>query len=256
MKKDLIFSFIGGIAIGVAVTYAVMRRFGDSIKRDETDIPIGSDQPILRDKPSFESPETIDTHKVEYDGIVTKPSLEEVSKKYLNTDFDKHMADQEHPEEDNPEEDEEDDFENEEGENDLILNVEAEELYHGGGYGTYIKEVPARSKGDLIYLVPQEHAGEIYLLDELIYYEGDDVLSDLTDTPVNDPLSVIGDSLRYFGQYGADPGKLFVRNVRLGVEYEVTLDSGRFADHLYGVDTMEETTPIPKRKSKTFKQEE
>lgn len=240
MTRDTVFVFVGGIMIGAAGTAALMRKLGyirptpeqqealyameEEFEGENADSDISS----LRDNPSFTLPEEINTVKVRYDAREeAKPSLDEMVSRYETEAVD--------------EDDEADEAE------DYPQPIDPPDVDE---YGHVILQLPARRKDDLIYLVPQEHAGEIYVLDELVYYEGDDVLADMTDAPVDDPLTVIGDSLGYFGQYGADADKLFVRNCRIGIEYEVTRIAGRYADHLYGLDVEEDApTKTPIRKS-------
>lgn len=230
MTRDTIFAFIGGTIVGASGAVAVMKKIGycklsdaeadvlyKTASEDDGNAEKLKDSEVapIRDKPSYEIREKVDTSKTAYYSIAEKPSLDEMMKQAsLNPQEEDKL----------PEDDEAED----------IPEPVDEDL----DYGHIIQQLPARRKDDLIFLIHQDYAGECYLLEDLIYYQKDDVLADVTDVPVDDPLTVIGDSLGYFGKY-ADDGKLFVRNCTMGIEYEVTLVDGRYADKLYGVDTSE-----------------
>lgn len=267
MKRDVIFAFIGGIVVGASAAVTYMKRSGytklsghdrdvlcaaessDKKTSLETENETEKLAPTLRDVPSFEISKKLDTHKVRYDGVINKPSLDEVSKKYQDSSYDRHMSEREHPEEDGIDDNDEfDETEDPDYEGPIYGDESVEEREMADAmpyedddidYSHTIMRLQGRRKNDLIYLVPQDHAGEIFPLEDLNYYAKDDVLCDITDAPVDDPMSVIGDSLGYFGQYGADSDKLFVRNCTIGFEYEVTLIDGRYAEHLYGISSEE-----------------
>lgn len=252
MTKDTIFAFIGGTVIGASGAVAVMKKMGYikpeqnpngsisyKVEMTEKDIempPTDQDGEPLRDKPSYETPEKIDTSKTLYNSISEKPSLDEMVKR-VSLDASEEGF-------------EEDDLDDPEKEEDAPEPID-EDL----DYGHVVMQLPARRKDDLIFLVHQDYAGECYLLEDLIYYAKDDVLADVTDAPVDDPMTVIGDSLGYFGVY-ADEGKLFVRNCTMGIEYEVTWNEGRYSDKLYGINTSEIEEPKKQVKTKMRKERE
>lgn len=273
MTRDMIFAFIGGTVVGAAGCYGVMTKLGyirlspeeltsnDSVRAQ--DDPKGSlildhestETVMFEDKTSYEQNRSVDTMKVRYDTLEEKPDLDEMAKKYtgekgsdgddpgINEDEEaiKNWTSEEYEEEDNDDPDP-----------DLadVIHTDEEDIE----YGHVVTQLPARRKDQLIFLVHEDYAGECYLLEDLIYYETDDVLADVTDAPVDDQLGVIGDSLGYFGKYSEDPDKLFVRNCSMGIEYEITREHRRYADKLYGVDSSE-VNEEPKKGVRKMKKE-
>lgn len=244
MTRDMIFAFLSGVVIGSAGTVAVMKKLGyivsmnESIENGETMTDEGEASPMTGDKVSFEQPHSLDTYKIRYDSLEEKPDLDDMAR---NLESEETEVDEE-----GEYEDEEDDM------SDVIPTDEYDPIEHGH----VIKQLPARRKDQLIFLIRQEYAGEVYYLEDLAYYELDDVLADVTDAPVDDQLGVIGDSLEYFGQYGADEDKLFVRNCTLGIEYEITKVNSRYADKIYGVDTSKLEKEEPKKQVKKEREED
>lgn len=255
-RSNIIFAFIGGVMVGAAATVGYLKHSG-KLARNDGDIDGNSsdgagsisdsetaevDPAVKRDKPSFEQPKKMDTHRTDYARIEEKPDLDEMAKKYESEN------DMENTEE-----------EEDEGEADpepWMSDIDLPDDYQDPedqDYGHVIKQIQGKRKNDLIFLIPQEYAGEIYLLEDLNYYAKDDILCDLTDAPVDDPMHVVGDCLEYFGQYGFDEDKVFVRNCTLGIEYEITLINGKYADHLYGVtpeDYEEKPKPLVRKMRK------
>lgn len=250
MNRDMIFAFIGGAIVGASGAVAVLNRMGYvKLTEEQKDIllnepgsmflngmrdglnSVKEDPDILQsDKVSYTQPSKIDPYKVRYDTLEDKPDLDEMVKKY----------------------EEEEEYEDEENDGDPypdladVIQTSEEDI----DYGHTITQLPARRKDQLIFLVHQDYAGECYLLEDLIYYEKDDILTDVTDAPVDDVLGVIGDSLGYFGKYSEDSDKLFVRNCTMGLEYEVTRVHTHYAEKLYGIDSGEEVLKTKKIKRK------
>lgn len=70
---------------------------------------------------------------------------------------------------------------------------------------------------------------------QLTYYEGDDVLSDTNDTPVDDQDAMVGlGNLSKFGHGSGDPNVVYIRNHELQLEIEVTHSDGKFAEEVHG----------------------
>lgn len=263
--KNMIFAFLAGTAIGALATVGVMRKIAkndpETIERivmigggaaennpDEGEGGNEFNADLHQDKPSYTMPETLDTRKVRYDGIVTKPDIEEMAKKYENTDAEKEAAERESPEEDD------EDFEEEIAES-LMTHVGRMEIEETDGYGHVIGPLQSSHRDDLIYLVPEEYTGEIYPVEDLFYYEEDDVLCDVTDAPIDNVESLIGDALDLFGEGSSDPNKVYVRNCSKGFEYEVTRMEGTFGAHIYGIDSEKFATP-GKQSTKRKKEED
>lgn len=259
--RNMIFSFLGGAAVGVLATLAILKKTGKLNEKTAKDLGFAGDfdgdavfserdaDPAMADKPSFTPPKSLDTAKVQYNGITTKPDLSEIAKKYTLTEAE--MAEREHPKEDPPEEevyeeeeeDEETAFENEIGEALMDHGGDPAE-YETDGFGHVLFQLNSKRKGSTIYLVHLEHAGEIYPLEDLIYYAGDDVLCDVMDAPIDDVDRVVGDALTYFGMdgdgaCGEGPDKLYVRNCTNGFEYEITRKDEYYGAHIYGASNEE-----------------
>jgi hypothetical protein len=84
----------------------------------------------------------------------------------------------------------------------------------------------------------------------IVFYSGDGVLADESDTPIENVDAVIGkDNLERFGVGSDDPRIVFVRNDRLGADYEVLYHETKYAEVVLGEapDTFEK---IPKRNLK------
>lgn len=260
-RTNLIWAFLGGVAVGAFGAIGVMKKLGYSKpiaedkpfteKEDDQLTTISSTKKIAsldetaatKDVPSFTLPEKIDTQRVRYH-MPEKPDLEEVSAKYGDPAFDQHMAEREHPEDDEPDEEE-------------VLQQEIAEalMDHPGqmedgdrsidtdGYGHVLKQLTCEKKDMEIYLVHVDYAGEIYPLEDLRYFEKDDVLCDILDTPVDDVDRTVGSALEHFGECGSGPNSVIVRNISTGFEYEITRETGSFAAYLYGVTDEESELP-------------
>ena len=80
------------------------------------------------------------------------------------------------------------------------------------------------------YVISPYDYGEAddYETESLIYY-ADGVLTDDDNNPIEDVEGTVGkDALNHFGEYEDD--SVFVRNERLKIDYEILLDSSKFAD--------------------------
>lgn len=100
----------------------------------------------------------------------------------------------------------------------------------------YEVEQSQRSK-DKPYIISQAE----YLVDEmdyrqetLTYYRGDDILADMTDTPLFNYKETTGELK--FGHGSNDPNVVFVRNDKLEMEWEILLHSGRFEVEVLGYE--------------------
>lgn len=101
----------------------------------------------------------------------------------------------------------------------------------------YKSELQNRSE-DVPYVIHRdEFFGEETPFEQiqLTYYEGDDVLSDSHDTPVDDQDAMVGlGNLSRFGHGSGDPNVVYIRNHELGLEIEVTHSDGKFAEEVHG----------------------
>lgn len=244
--------FVAGVAVGAMGAVGVMKRLGyskpgeerpdeqEGDRRDRGSEPADVELPE-EDKPSFVKPNSMNTSKVKYH-IPSKPDLEELAKKYQDESFTEHLAENEHPEDDPPEEDEDPlEAEMADAMQDHPGQYEDDEM-ETDGFGHVIMQLPSKRPDDLIFLVKEDWSGEIYPIEDLRWFEGDDVVVDITDTPVDDVDHVIGSALEHFGECGS-PDIVCVRNATIGFEYEVTRVGGSFGAYIYGVDDDEATLP-------------
>jgi hypothetical protein len=70
---------------------------------------------------------------------------------------------------------------------------------------------------------------------DLTYFEGDDTLADDQDKPITDVEGTVGaDNLTKFGQGCKEPDIVYIRNERLGVDFEVTKSEGKYTREVLG----------------------
>jgi hypothetical protein len=71
----------------------------------------------------------------------------------------------------------------------------------------------------------------------LTYYDGDDVLADVNDKPIDDLDRTVGvQNMLRFGHGSGDPNVVHIRNARLELDIEVTYSNGKFAKEVLGFD--------------------
>lgn len=68
----------------------------------------------------------------------------------------------------------------------------------------------------------------------LTYFDGDDVLVDSEEKPVDDELRLIGDGNLRFGYGSGDHNVVYIRNETLQLEFEVLKSSGNYAEEVLG----------------------
>lgn len=260
-KTNLLCAFLGGVAVGAFGAFGIMKKLGYSkpVEKDDISEEPADNSPQIesatkksspldetattKDVPSFTLPEKIDTQRVRYH-MPEKPELEEVSAKYGDPAFDKHMAEREHPEDDEPDEEEALQQEIAEALMDHPGQMEdGDRSIETDGYGHVLMQLACSKKDMEIYLVHVDYAGEVYPLEDLRYFEKDDVLCDILDTPVDDVDRTVGSALEHFGECGSGPNSVIVRNISTGFEYEITRETGSFAAYLYGVTDEESELP-------------
>jgi hypothetical protein len=105
---------------------------------------------------------------------------------------------------------------------------------------SYEEELKARAANPGVpYVISRDEFGEDepgYVQEHLTYFEGDDVLADSHDTPVDDMDAMIclGNLLK-FGHGSGDPSVVFVRNDDLQLDIEICHSSGKFSEIVHGV---------------------
>ena len=83
----------------------------------------------------------------------------------------------------------------------------------------------------------------------LTYYEGDDILADSHDTPVDDQDAMVGlGALSRFGHGSGDPNVVYVRNHELELEIEIIHSDGKFKKEVHGIDDDDELQHSNKRR--------
>jgi hypothetical protein len=71
----------------------------------------------------------------------------------------------------------------------------------------------------------------------LTYYDGDGVLADEQDQPIDDADRVVGnENMLRFGHGSGDPNIVYIRNNRLELDFEVVHSDGKFAKEVLGYD--------------------
>lgn len=101
----------------------------------------------------------------------------------------------------------------------------------------YNREIQNRTP-ELPYVISHEEfvAGEEgHDREVLTYYVDDDVAVDTREVPVPDNDQVIGDdNLKRFGHGSHDPNIVYVRNEKLGLDFEIVRHSGSFTNQAAG----------------------
>lgn len=85
----------------------------------------------------------------------------------------------------------------------------------------------AYEKAERPYIITPNEFGEFedYTVVSLTYYEGNGVLADDLDEPIEDISGTVGtDAVNHFGEYEED--SVFVRNDRRKTDYEINRDYG------------------------------
>jgi len=87
----------------------------------------------------------------------------------------------------------------------------------------------------------------------LTYWSGDDVLAEShgtgTESHIPDPDSIVGvENLDKFGYGSDDPNMVYVRNLRLGMDYEIVLQQGSYSKIVLGFDDSLEHADRPRNR--------
>ena len=78
----------------------------------------------------------------------------------------------------------------------------------------------------------EEHENEKITI---TYYEGDDTLVDEKEEIIPDVSSIIGyEALNNFGRGSEDPDVVYVRNDKMGIDYEVVRNQGNYKEVILG----------------------
>lgn len=92
-----------------------------------------------------------------------------------------------------------------------------------------------REAGARVFVIHQDEFGDTDNPETtLSYYEGDDVLCDENDRPIEDQHKLVGDCLDRFGQGSGDRNVVYIRNLDLEIDLEVTKSSKTYAEEVHG----------------------
>lgn len=86
--------------------------------------------------------------------------------------------------------------------------------------------------------------------ESVMYYEGDETVAGEDDGIMPTPESFLGDdALINFGKGSDDPDVVYVRNNKIGVDYEITRVKGTYQELVMGIKPEEEKKPKRKRRT-------
>lgn len=75
---------------------------------------------------------------------------------------------------------------------------------------------------------------------DITYFEGDDTLVDDREIIIPDiEGTVTREAIQRFGQYSGDPSVVYVRNSKLGLDFEITKNEGSYSEIIAGVSFRE-----------------
>lgn len=98
----------------------------------------------------------------------------------------------------------------------------------------YDAELPLRSV-DTPYVISHDEfmQGEKeYVQSSLRWFDGDDILTDDKNVPIDEVDMVVGECVHKFGHGSKDPRIVYVRNERMEVDFEVVKDDGTYAEYV------------------------
>lgn len=94
-----------------------------------------------------------------------------------------------------------------------------------------------------------DEKGRVYDKMNLVWFEGDGVLSDESETMVDNADEIVGlDNMNRFGE-GEDSMILHIRNEKAGTDYEVAKDERSFSHVVFGI-TEAELEDTPRKRAK------
>lgn len=105
---------------------------------------------------------------------------------------------------------------------------------------------------DIPYVIHKDefYADEMgYGQTTLTYYEGDDILVDEKEIPIHNHSGVVGEALM-FGHGSGDKNVVYIRNERLGGDYEILRDTSSYEVEVLGLTVEKEHASQDLRHSK------
>lgn len=217
-NTKIILSFIGGAAVGSLICFALLKEKYENLANEEIEHMNNYYEEELKNVREVveEIKESEEQEKRTYVDYVKKYSPDEIVKdKYYDMPY-PDVIDEDYHEDDSPPEDP--------PENDLLY----EEPF-----------VISREDFDDTYA----HFDKI----TITYYEQDDVLADSQDEVIPDIESVVGyEALCRFGDMSDDDNIVYVRNGRLGSDYEIILAQESYTESVLGI--VHDKPLIPRRR--------
>lgn len=129
-----------------------------------------------------------------------------------------------------------------------VFDEEVESPDHDGW--DYAAEL-ARRSGKEPYIISKEEYFEgekEYEQIALTYYEGDDVLTDDSDSVISDTNTTVGDdNLAKFGHGSDDKNIVYVRNDKSQIDFEIARHTGTYTKDVLGFDATDELEHSHKR---------
>lgn len=215
--------FVGGVIIGVSVGFLIAKKRLEAKIRAEAEEEINAVRDLY-----FEKARRLDNTKRV---VEKKETIQEVMEKagYVSPTEDREVA------------------EAEAGPEQVALEAEQEpetrNVFHAGEITDWDWDVEKQIREEGHDQVPYVLHRDEYFPNEygwdqvsLTYFEGDDVLADDHDTPVDDQDAMVGlGNLAKFGHGSGDPNVVYVRNPELNLEIEIIHSDGEFAKQRRGI---------------------
>ena len=197
---------IFGAGVGSLVTWRVLKTHYETITQNEID--------------------SVKEHYAKLFKTGEHANLENLVKKYKTDDVDTDKSSPEFENDDKVEEIEEDIFVEDEDDESEVQNI-----------WRYAKDNPHPEDEAYVITFEQfkdEH--DDYEKGDLTYYECDDTLVDSQESPIDDVEALVGpDALDRFGDGSNSRDIVYVRNDRIGMDFEISLDSRSYTEHILGI---------------------
>lgn len=209
--------FMVGMAAGTVLCAKVLSARYERIAQEEIDSVkdayTGFDHEV--EAPTIEDAEQPSEHS--YSSIEQHPDAREAFTSYRGTVEKSYSG--------LPIREEETDEEPDEGKEEVVYEEELSDIDEDEDD----KEIHVISEDDFY----QSHSE--YDKNSLTFYEGDVTLTDDQDQPIVDVDMVVGEGNLKFGVLSRDKNTVYIRNPRLGSDYEVVLDHRTFVEVVCGI---------------------
>ena len=236
-NTKILFTFIGGAAIGGLISFAILREKYDQMLEEETEAmqkyyEQGETEP--EENPKQEKDDNVNIAYTK-DSLGNMHDTHEKAKKRTYVDYVKKYNPNELVEE--RLQNEPDPLEGLETEDGIDWEMEDEEDEYNDAPPEDPPESPfTHTEPYIISRQDFEEENLHYDKITITYYDIDDVLADEREDVIPDIESVIGiDALTNFGNMSNDPNIVYVRNDRLGADYEVCLTNDSYTESVLGI---------------------